>query len=92
MPISAYLLTTLVYTTFVDHPDPACNVLNSKSQSMLFSRKHNKPAHPQLHMNNIAIEHVESHKHLGITLSSDAKWYKTHLSYTGHSAETHWSA
>ena len=45
-----------------------------KSKSMLFSRKIKKPVHPQLHMNNIAIEHVESHKHLGITLSSDAKW------------------
>ena len=45
----------------------------SLSKSMLFSRKIKKPVHPQLHMNNIAIEHVESHKHLGITLSSDAK-------------------
>ena len=50
--------------------------IQSKSQSMLFSRKLNKPAHPQIHMNNIAIEHVESHKHLGISLSSDAKWSK----------------
>ena len=43
---------------------------------MLFSRK---PSHPQLHMYNITIEHVESHKHLGITISSDANWSK-HIS------------
>jgi len=56
----------------------AC-ILQPMSQSMLFSRKLNKPAHPQLPMNNTAIEHVKSHKHLGITLSSDAKWSK-HIS------------
>ena len=46
---------------------------------MLFSRKPNNPAHPQLHMNSITIEHVESNKLIGITLSSDAKWSK-HIS------------
>ena len=112
MPISAYLLTTLVYTSVLttqillapystslsrqstpgpryclhrtQHrspdslllvPDTACTVLNIalqtvyswsqtwpvsfnsvKSQSMLFSRKLNKPAHAQLHMNNIEID------------------------------------
>jgi len=45
----------------------------------MLSRKLNKPAHLQLHTNNNAIEHVESHKHLGITPSSDAKWSK-HIS------------
>ena len=47
---------------------------------------------PQLHMNNIAIEHVESHKHLRITLSSDANWSNTSLSCSGQSVETYWSA
>ena len=42
---------------------------------MLFSRKLNKLAH----LNNIAIEDVESHNHLGITLSSDVTWSK-HIS------------
>ena len=32
-------------------------------------------------MNNIAIDNLESHKHLGITLSSDASW-KIHISNT----------
>jgi len=46
---------------------------------MLFSRKPNNPAHPQLHLNSITIEQVESNKLIGITLSSDAKWYNTSL-------------
>ena len=46
----------------------------SKTESMLFSKKRIKPLHPPLFMNQIAIDHLQSHKHLGITLSSDAKW------------------
>ena len=35
--------------------------------------------HPSLYMNQILIETVSTHKHLGLTLSSDAKW-TSHIS------------
>ena len=53
----------------------------SKTESMIFSKKVKKPNHPNLYMNNISIDHFDSHKHLGITLSSDASW-KKHISIT----------
>ena len=46
---------------------------------MLFSKKRNEEAHPSLYMNQILIETVSTHKHLGLTLSSDAKW-TSHIS------------
>ena len=51
----------------------------SKTESMLFSNKHHKTVHPTLYMNHVAIEQLDSHKHLGITLSSDLKW-NSHIS------------
>ena len=39
-----------------------------KTESILFSRKVNKPVHQLLIMNNETLTNVESHKHLGITL------------------------
>ena len=61
------------HSVVTEYAGLACILQPSQVPVMLFSRKLNKPAHPQLHM-NIATEHIESHKHLGITLSSDAKW------------------
>ena len=51
----------------------------SKTQSLLISRKHNKPFHPPILMNNTIIQEVENHKHLGITLSSSGTWHE-HIS------------
>ena len=46
----------------------------SKSESLVISRKRNKPNHPNLFMSNIEIPSVSSHKHLGIFLSNDGSW------------------
>ncbi len=51
----------------------------SKTESMIFSRKQNKPHHPDLYMNNTVINTVTEHKHLGLTFSDDGKW-KAHIS------------
>ena len=51
-----------------------------KTDSMLLSRKINKPYHPPLFMSNVQIKEVTSHKHLGILLSSDCTWH-THIGY-----------
>ena len=42
-----------------------------KSESILFSRKHNKPYHPPVLLNQTQITEVNSHKHLGIIFSND---------------------
>ena len=47
----------------------------SKSESVIFSRKRNKPNHPNIVMNQQPIEEVNLHKHLGIFLSSDCTWH-----------------
>ena len=52
----------------------------SKSESIIFSRKLNKPHHPQLVMNQQNINEVKSHKHLGIVFSNDCTWHE-HLEY-----------
>ncbi len=46
----------------------------SKTETMLFSRKMNKPRHPALLMNNQPLSTFKEHKHLGLTLSDDGKW------------------
>ena len=48
----------------------------AKSESLLISRKANKPYNPKLLMNNEPIKEVTSHKHLGIFLSSDGTWHE----------------
>ncbi len=53
----------------------------AKTESLLISRKVNKPQHPQLHMLNQPIIEVDSHKHLGIHLTNTCTW-KSHISYT----------
>ena len=46
----------------------------SKSESILFSRKHNRPFHPPLNMDQQAINEVTSYKHLGLIFSNDCNW------------------
>ena len=43
----------------------------SKSESLIFSRKVNKPYHPPICMNYQQVNEVNSHKHIGIYLSRD---------------------
>ena len=52
----------------------------SKSESLIVSRKRNKPTHPDLLMYNTVIPQVNIHKHLGVFISSDVSWDK-HLEY-----------
>ena len=46
----------------------------SKSESLIISRKRNKPAHPILSMSNVKIPSLDNHKHLGIYLSNNGTW------------------
>ena len=52
---------------------------HSKTESLLLSRKHNRPRHPEITMNQQPIAEVNSHKHLGITLNGECSWHE-HLS------------
>ncbi len=45
-----------------------------KTVFMLLSRKLNRPVFPPLYMNNTQLRQVESHKHLGLTLSQSFSW------------------
>ena len=47
-----------------------------KSESILLSRKHNKPYHPPVLLNQTQIAEVNSHKHLGIIFSNDYTWHE----------------
>ena len=49
-------------------------------QAFLVSRKLNRPIRPPLYMQNVQIEEVECHKHLGVCLSRDCSWHQ-HISY-----------
>jgi len=59
----------------------------SKSESMLISRKINKPTHPPLTMQNVNIPIVDVHKHLGVFMSNDCTWH-VHISYIKEKAWT----
>ena len=54
------------------NPDP-----QKQAMELMFSRKRNELDHPVIHFNNIPVEKVNEHKHLGITL--DPK-----LSFSAH--------
>ena len=45
----------------------------SKTESMIFSRKRDRPIHPPLVMINVPIESVRSHKHIGLTFTDDVE-------------------
>ena len=48
----------------------------AKSESLLFSRKINKPFHPPISMNYQVISEVTMHNHLGLTFSNDCTWHE----------------
>ena len=52
----------------------------SKNESLVISRKINKPIHPPLYMQNVQIQEVSSHKHLGLYFSNDCSWQQ-HIDY-----------
>ena len=52
----------------------------AKTESLLISRRVNRPYHPPLFMQEYQITEVESHKHLGLYLSNDCSWHK-HIDY-----------
>lgn len=58
-----------------------------KTESLVISRKTNKPAHPALNMQNQQIKEVDTHKHLGIHFSSDGSWHQ-HIQYVKDKAWT----
>ena len=53
-----------------------------KTEEMLFSRKLQKVNHPKLTMDNIEIQRVPFHKHLGIIFNSDCSWHEHIISIT----------
>ena len=46
-----------------------------KTNSLVISRKVNKPAHHPLFLQNQQIKEVDSHKHLGLYFSNDGTWH-----------------
>ena len=52
----------------------------AKTESLLLSRKINKPDHPSLYLNDVRIEEVNTHKHLGVYLSQRLDW-QNHVEY-----------
>ena len=46
----------------------------TKTKSMIFSSKRDKPDHPPLIMNGVTIDDLTVHEHLGLTLSSNLSW------------------
>ena len=59
----------------------------SKSETVIFSRKHNKPNHRNVIMDQQPIQEVNLHKHLGIIFSSNCTWHD-HLDYIKSKAWT----
>lgn len=47
-----------------------------KTESLLLSRKINKPFHPPILMNDQVINEVDKHKHLGVILENNCNWHK----------------
>ena len=48
----------------------------TKTESLLFTRKHNRSYRPPVTMNNNVITEVTYHKHLALTFSSDCTWHE----------------
>ena len=51
----------------------------SKTESVIFSRKHQKQHHPSLYLDNVPISQVSTHTHLGVTFTTDGKC-QSHIS------------
>jgi hypothetical protein len=50
------------------------NFSPAKSKELILSLKRNKPDHPPVNLDNHPIQRVNSHKHLGVSITSDLKW------------------
>ena len=50
-----------------------------KSESIILSRKHNKPYHPPVLLNQAQIAEIHPHKDLGIIFSNDWTWHEYRL-------------
>ena len=46
----------------------------SKTVQMIITKKANQNDHPPIYMNNIEIQKVQSHKHLGVILNEKTYW------------------
>jgi len=46
-----------------------------KTESLLFSRKSNPPAYPNLYFNDTHIQEVSSHKHFSVVFSNNCSWH-----------------
>ena len=51
-----------------------------KTETMILSKKNNKPNHPPLKMNNSELQKVDNHKHLGVIFSNNGFWHD-HVDY-----------
>ena len=47
-----------------------------KTEEIIFSRKTSHIDYPKLSMNNVEIQRVQYHKHLGINFNSDCSWHE----------------
>ena len=47
-----------------------------ETDSLVITRKLNKPAHSTLYMQNHQINEVDTHKHLGLHFSNDGSWHE----------------
>ena len=47
----------------------------NKTESLIISRKINKPVHPPLYMNNQQVFEVDCHNHSDLFLSNDGSWH-----------------
>lgn len=46
-----------------------------KTESLVITKKRDKPVHPPLYMGNTNIKEVSTHKHLGLVFSNDMLWH-----------------
>ena len=53
----------------------------NKTESLIISRKINKPLHPSLYMNDQQVLEVDCHKHLGLYLSNNGAWLQQIILY-----------
>ena len=60
----------------------------SKTESMIFSTKRNKPQHPDIYFDNKVIKIVPNHQHLGVTLSSNLSWGEHVMTIYGKASKT----
>ena len=56
------------------------NFNTEKNESMVISKKMNKPQHQDLVFGNSVVQNVKYHKHLGLTFSNDGSWH-IHIEY-----------